>query len=429
MADLKIHLGLLGADDSVTQIEDVAGDFPEIELHSIVYWKESDVIRLLQPHLDSVSMWLFSGKVPYSIAQQWGGIAVPSFYVPHTGASLYKTLLYLAHEQHLPVSQLSFDTLHPAELSNLMDEVGITAPFHLRHYENLIDPDDLVQYHYELWASGQTKAAVTCVRSTHLELIGRHVPAYHIVPARDAIAAVLESIVQTHSIIHLQGAQIAVQLMDTPSIQPDDLALETERQLHLYAKRLHGVCHALKHGRFEVIATRGPVEEATQEFSSLPGQNILVGLPINRLTCGIGIGHTLAEANDHAYAALRHAQNRGIGSWYGVLEDKTVIGPLGFQQETLTYSYADSVLQELSQHVSLSVTTLSKLQSIIQLLDRDQISANELAESMNILPRSARRILMVLEQHGLASIVGEQAPYVRGRPRKVYRIHFPTAEA
>jgi predicted ArsR family transcriptional regulator len=51
-----------------------------------------------------------------------------------------------------------------------------------------------------------------------------------------------------------------------------------------------------------------------------------------------------------------------------------------------------------------------------------EINAHELAQSMQILPRSARRILMELESKGLAKVVGEESPNPRGRPRKVYRI-------
>ena len=55
-------------------------------------------------------------------------------------------------------------------------------------------------------------------------------------------------------------------------------------------------------------------------------------------------------------------------------------------------------------------------------LSSEVISSQELAQYMQITQRSARRILTELEEKGFAEIVAEEKPYMRGRPRKVYKI-------
>jgi len=62
------------------------------------------------------------------------------------------------------------------------------------------------------------------------------------------------------------------------------------------------------------------------------------------------------------------------------------------------------------------------LKSIIKKRLKEEISASELAQYMQITPRSARRILNELEVNGLALVVAEESPRATGRPRKIYKL-------
>jgi len=120
---------------------------------------------------------------------------------------------------------------------------------------------------------------------------------------------------------------------------------------------------------------------------------------------------------------LLHAKEHGNGSMMVVFDDKTISGPLG-QPEQITYDFSSEHLQSISEKTALSVTTLSKLESILRKLGKKEINAHELAQQMKIMPRSARRILTELEGNGLAQVVAEETIHPRGRPRKVYQIEL-----
>ncbi|MFJ7936285.1 hypothetical protein [Sporosarcina sp. NPDC096371] len=62
------------------------------------------------------------------------------------------------------------------------------------------------------------------------------------------------------------------------------------------------------------------------------------------------------------------------------------------------------------------------MKSIIKKRAREEISASELAQFMQITTRSARRILSELEGDGLAHVMAEESPLMAGRPRKVYKL-------
>ena len=93
--------------------------------------------------------------------------------------------------------------------------------------------------------------------------------------------------------------------------------------------------------------------------------------------------------------------------WMVFFDDKTVAGPLGMREQ-LAYEYASEHLQEIGRTTSVSVATLSRLASVWKKNRQPGISAQELAVQLQILPRSARRILTELERQGVISFTPEK---------------------
>ncbi|MGG6437712.1 winged helix-turn-helix domain-containing protein [Saccharococcus caldoxylosilyticus] len=430
---IRIRLGILGADDSLNIIQTIAQEYKELDCVPVVYWDESEIMDLIRPLLPKVDMWLFSGQVPYSIVKESGEVDVPLFYVPHTGASLYRTLLQAYYERQIPVHQLSFDTYHPSEIERLLEEVGIRDPVeYVKHYQGGISAEELAEYHYTLWKQGKIKAAVTCLRTAHLELEKLGVPVYRVLPARATVESVVQMIIRTGEMLDIQNAQIAVQMMEVDSLS----ALNTEafstdeiykmemkvtEKLLQYAKKIQGSLKCAGPGRYVIFTTRGALKEMTDQYKTVPAADEMEHIHDEIATCGIGIGRTAYEAEIHAGKAFLHAKKYGKGAWMVVFDDGTIAGPLG-RAERIHYSLDSEELQQLSQQTNLSVATLSKLRAILRKLGKNEIQAHELARYMQILPRSARRILKELEDAGIAEVIGETNPYPRGRPRKVYRI-------
>ncbi|MES9682912.1 transcriptional regulator [Bacillus sp. AFS001701] len=430
----KIRLGLLGSDDSIDVIQSVIKEYPEFECTPIIYWREEEIPDLLSPVANDFDIWLFSGKVPYAIAKSWGGITRPMFFTPHTGPSLYKTLLQIFYHNQIAMEQISFDNFHYDELNSILDEAEIKANhLFLKYYEGEeVDAKVLAGYHYELWKSGKTKAAVTCLRSAHIELEKMGVPVYRVLPAKSAIESVLNLALRTYEMLHFKESQIAVQMIEIDSyfglakdtFSTDEIykiEIKMAEKLLVYANKVQGSLKSAGPGRYVIFTTRGLLQDITNEFSIIPNLEDLEELKKEVITCGIGIGKTAYEAEIHAGRALFHAREYGKGSWMVALDNRTIVGPLG-REEQITYSYVSKELQKISEQTSLSISTLSKLESILKKLGKSEIGAHELAQYMQIMPRSARRILKELEEQGIAQVIGEETPYSRGRPRNIYKI-------
>ncbi|QSO47280.1 helix-turn-helix domain-containing protein [Alicyclobacillus mengziensis] len=417
----KIRLGVLGADDSLSVIEQVAKEFAEFSVIPVVYWEESEIPDRIKPYLSEVDAWLCSGQVPYSISQELQ-LERPIFYTRHSSEGLYQVLLYLSHERGLHISDLSFDTLSPDTMNGLLADLGTDAKLYLKHYTGVIDSEELVQFHQSLWEQGCTKVAVTCLRSAQLKLQQIGIPAMHITPTKSEVRQVLETIPKTCHLLASREAQVAVQLIHR-SVKGADVPEQVfDAAIHRYARHLQGTKQQVHTNRWAVYTTRGAIDEITTHFTMRPPFATVTALADDVVCGGMGVGATVREAFDRARLALEQAQIYGPGNWAGALETNTILAPLGDVNGGLALEYGREDLQQLSGEVPLSALTLSKIASVLTKRKSTRITVNELAEYFNILPRSARRILLRLEEHGLATIVGEETTYQRGRPRKIYDI-------
>ena len=295
---MKLRLGILGADDTLEIILSVARKYEELDLMPIVYWEEEDVIDKLRSYAETVDMWLFSGKVPYSIAKAWGGISKPMFYVPYTGSSLYRTLLHIANERRWKLELLSYDTFKPFALEQTFAEANIEAkPVFLKYYPSTISTQELSNYHYNLWRTNQTQGAVTCLRSAYLELQKRGVPVFRVLPAISSVEATLTVILRTQETLHFRDAQIAVQLIevDTFVMMTKDrfstdeihrIELKVTKKLLEYTKKVQGSLKVAGPGRYVIFTTRGLVQGITGNFTLVPDiENIRMFK--DAVTCGM----------------------------------------------------------------------------------------------------------------------------------------------
>lgn len=425
---MSIRLGLIGVEDNLKLIESVVNEFPEFQCLPFLHYYEKDVIELLTAHSNEVDMWLFSGIYPYTVAKKWGKASQPMFYVPYTGSSLYKTLYHILYHHQLDIKKLSFDALPELELKQVYHELDVhfTQNYLCEHYSSM---EEVIEHHYQLWSTGETSAAITCAWQVQKELENLGVPVFRVTHTKSAIVSVLNMVLRTNEMLRFKDRQIAVQIFDIDA--PSELSksafssdeiytikIKNTQKLLKYAKRVQGSLKTIGSGRFVIFTTRGALSEVTNDFTIAPD---IEQITTEAITCGIGIGQSAYDAEIRANNALANAMEYGIGNWIVAFEDKTFKGPLG-KPESISYSYNGKNVQTISEQTSLSVSTINKIQSIIKKIGSIEMTAQDLAIHLNILPRSARRILTQLEMNGFAEEVGDENPYPRGRPRKLYRI-------
>ncbi|HHT7190317.1 TPA: ArsR family transcriptional regulator [Bacillus cereus] len=428
---MSISLGLLGPRDSMEVIQKYLKKYNDITCIPIECLTEEDLNKHVLPHKNHITMWLCTGPITYDIVQKWGGISDPIFHISYQGSAIYSIFLQLSHEHQIKVDEISYDSFSLDEIDKVLQEAGIKTS--VQYVESkTIELQSLIDFHYNCYKKGYTKAAITGHPiQEQLQLLG--VPAYRIFPTEISVDSTVHQIQKMYEMLHFKRSQIAVQIIEYDAAfvglantafttdKLHEIEIEFMKKLRTYTKRIQGSILTIGPGRYVIFSTRGFLQDITHDFTRIAEIDSFKGLKKEAETCGIGIGHSAYEAEINAWNALLQSREWGKGSWAVCFDDKKIAGPLG-KEEQLTYSYISDEIQSIRKKTSLSVSTLHKLKSIIKKRLNAEISANELAQYMQITTRSARRILSELEVNGLAHVIAEENPRTKGRPRKIYKL-------
>lgn len=428
---MKIRLGVIGDEACIKIVEEISNEYPKFSIRYFTFNTREDTVSIIQAQEDETDMWLLLEPSAYLYAKEWGGSRKPLFHIPYRGASLFKTLCEIFYNENLAIQDISFDTVPYSDIKRGFAEMNIQYgdTIFVNDFCVQTPVNEVFQYHYDLWKNSKTKAAVTCIGKVKDMLKEAGVPAYRVLPVRLSVRSMFYNMLREFDLQIVKDAQIAVQVFEFCILTDDEKVYSTDeiyneeikltQKLIAYAKKVRGSLKSVGQGKFFVFTTRGLLKYITDNFSAIPQIEEFEASEHKLIACGIGIGLSAYEAEFNATTALRNAKRYEKGTWMIVFDDKTITGPLG-KKEQLTYSHFSDELQSISYKTSISVATLSKIVGIMEKKKSNTISAQDLAQYMHILPRSARRIIARLEECGIAIEAGEENPNPRGRPRKLY---------
>jgi len=434
-----MQVAVIGPANLVQSIMDIGQQYPGLNLIPLIYRQEEEANELALRRRGQVEAFLFAGRIPYEIvSRQFQD--VPMVYIHHTSSGLNRVLFQAMRDSDVAASfcpRISVDVLHLNEIQTAMEDLGMQVDeLYVKEYLSGQNTEILVQFHYELWLQKKINYALTCVSSVYDRLQALGVRSYRVIPTRSVIADALKKVQLERKNWEVGSTQLAVFMVRLNEIA-DGRAGNTDnaRECPDISAILSNFSGQAKTWVFwsernttTFVTTRGAIEVLTRNFSLSPLPKLVSLAPGWSVCQGIGIGWTANDAEMHAKEALVKAAME-IDACYAVLENRTILGPLG-KNTQLTYSSRsqDPLRLAMAKRVGLSVGTLNKLMALQGQIAKPSLTALELANWFGITLRSARRLLSLLINHDLASVVGEEQPINKGRPRQVYALRFP-AEA
>ncbi|QDR81865.1 GTP cyclohydrolase [Sporomusa termitida] len=430
----KIRLAIVGPSDSVSLAYAVAAERNDILAPQvIVYQDAAQVPEIMRARCPEFDMWLFSGIVPYHYALS---VAThkPVFYIPHTGCSLYRALFEITYIKKLKLHRISFDTYNQADVEETFKDINLPLPtIYVKPFADVVSAKDFANHHYELWQAGKIDIAVTCFLATYERLKELGVPVIRVWTTRSNIRTTLDVAINSCLAQRFKGTQLAIQeiaideydniVRASSSYNVKRMEMCLYKILIDYAEMLKGSLVSRGDGQYTLYSTRGILEDSTNELTIIPILEEISCQVKAAVSGGIGFGVTAYDAEQNAFRALGMAQQKGKGLWLAVNDDREVIGPLSSAVHLKYSVQADAAsCKRVADQLNLSVTTVNRLLAVIDKLDKDTIGAEELGVYLTITSRSARRILTILVENGLAEFAGEEM-IAKGRPRKLYKIN------
>jgi predicted transcriptional regulator len=400
-------IGVVGPSDLVASSSRILKGLRGVEVVPLRYRRETDTPKVMAEAPGSVDAWLFTGVVPYQIAAAQNLLDRPAAHVEYTGATLMRALVQLLREGR-DVTSLSIDVLDEAEVGETFGEVGLpTRGVRVLPYRPGLTLDEILAFHHEARAT----VAITCLRSAY-EKLRTEQTTLRLAPSVHSVRSAVNSLLLVHDALRSDDAQIALGLVE---ISPD-----AESALRREAGSLGGSVIRYDDKRWLVIATRGPLEQATASFTEL-GMLTRLKEQFGPVRIGFGIGGSGTETEALARRALGRARTAGRTAAVVSLRNDIDLVLVG---GATPRAQQRSKLQLLAQRAGLSKATLERLQELVHSTPEDGLTTRSVADYLGIQPRTARRVLNRLERAGLADATGTQLGTGSGRPLVVYRVHL-----
>ena len=269
----------------------------------------------------AIDVCLFASRVPYEYARTAGVLNCPATFVPLGGSALYAALLRAGRDTGHDPARSSVDVLARGDVEEAFAELGLpTSGVHIR--EDSGSPAVIASFHERLWRRKQTSVAFTCLQSVAARLSAAGVPVFTLRPTGNDIRMALRTAALLGGYRRLEDAQLALAIVEVPALRDggrraaprqsrEELRLTVHRFLVQEAQRIHAAVSPTSDHGFLVVATRGSLARATDGFRVPPfAERARSDLGVT-IEVGIGLGRTAVEAEAHARASLGRVQAPG----------------------------------------------------------------------------------------------------------------------
>lgn len=430
-------IGVVGPDRTVERILKVAEEFNhEIKCIPFPYEDEAEIQWILQQHRGKVKGWLFSGPVPYTIAEKYLEAEDTVAYCQTMGGGFYLCCLQMAAAHGVILQRLSVDIVESeVDIEKLLQATGIPCQdVYVKYYNRQYNPEEIIQFHLQLWRAGKIDGVITALRSVMNALKSEGVPVYHFTLTEREIYHSIKIIIEKVQSSYFKNTQVGLVIIEVGSYGEIIEKAKTPYDLQLLELRLKEIllplCKSLDGylldkgtGVYEIFSSRGAVQREIAMLQSTIEQLIVavnINVPIN---AGIGFGETVFATEINAHRALRNTRGQKAARIVIVQDDGTIVEAMSHQQ-TLHYDFYsnDADLLKKLNDVSVGIKTYRKIENIVQRMGWESFSAAQLATQLSVTDRNVRRILNSLCAAQLVEHAGEENAATRGRPNKLYQL-------
>ena len=417
-------IGVLGSKKAVDTMMTLVEDYPQYSFLDLSYNDETESEGIFRRNKERMDVCLFTGPWPYTkvlSALGTSGAGIPMVYANHTGG-LYQTIARMLING-ADLSRVSIDVISEDDAKTAFSEIGYQPEkLFLMPFVGAVPRESFISFHRELWREGRTTSMITLLSTAYRDLKQERLPVYHssvgVVAMREAVA---------RAVLELQSVKLREQQLVVGLVEVTDAPQEALGQaLMEYGERVGLGVVPMDGGRYALFLTRGGLKQITNGFRSFHLPEKLSEMFLTTVHCGLGVGPTVNTCYSKALMALNYARKEDESCAYVIFDDGQVNGPLVGNSAGLAYNRR-SIDRRVLANVDdsgLGVATLSKVKAALADTGSVLTTPEQLADSLRISKRNARRILVKLSDAGLATIIGIDQPGTRGRPQRVFQVHL-----
>ncbi|QKY70583.1 hypothetical protein [Lentibacillus sp. CBA3610] len=429
---MQVKIAVFARKDIINRLNSFINETEDIEIYPFAFNEAEETAELVEKAF-MCDIYLFAGPLPYLYAKKIiDKKRLPAVQVDFDPYMILTSLYQLKHYDDQKLSRLSIDIQDSTHIDEVFFEIDNNKDdIYTYSYgsDNTINIRQIADYHQLLYDGKKVDYVLTSIHEVEQILRERGVPAscmhipklnlMHAIEKAKSIAAINQS----------QSAQIVagyVRIKNFDAIKSEqgdfytqELQLKLHRILQDYAQRTHASVLSDNNNQFVLFGTRGILDHITNHYRDFPLLKTIEHELNTPVDIGFGLGLTAKQAENNAKLALRASDDKDEGTCYIVNERRDMIGPLGVKKEFNPSALYRSLIHEAKLNNELSYNFID----FIEVRNNEPFSSNDIAKYYGVTKRSAERTIKKLMAGNVIKASGEEKPYVKGRPRKLFKLN------
>lgn len=441
-------IGLAGHPIKLKEIEKVLStidrglELRKLEFTEIAYDVQARRFKELQDCCDII---IIGGYYDYLYFCSNVAFTKVTGYIENNINSLFRSLI-VAQCKGYDIANISVDGYTRKELSETYEEIGVDMK-DVRVYSWYVDKplspgtiNELTGFHEKNYQRKSASVCLTCISLVYERLTASGIPAVMIRATYENIRAAyerlrLEYMLRTKSLIDTVILNINVADRAGTFRNEDEYLANVEKlhiaeQIFLFAHKLLAAVEELNLGHYLITVNASMLERETKFFKNISLLDATSKYSRCKLSIGAGYGGSMLEIQRNARSALNKAKKQNASCVYVVHDQVNITGPIFREPSQLDAGGTQSnhggagEAASIAKHTGLGISTIEKLQYIIERYKSNTFTVNELALIYGVSQRSMYRIIDKLIKQGYAEENDRQTSGKAGRPSRIIQINL-----
>lgn len=425
-------IGVIGPSTSCEKIQkDIMTISPETQV--LLYMREQSpqAIEVIEECEEACDAILFTGLGPMSSVVKRHTPTKPYECISKGLVSLSRVFLDMQKSGHR-LDRFSIDVVETEMMEDAFYEMDINPSEIYMNPFSSYDETIYIHWHLKLFQDKKVDAMLTGFVWVYDFMRKQNYPVFYLPTMRSAVREAFTKLESRCALNEARYSGISAEVLritaasDNPNNYYSDKIDRNKAENHIieYAQELQASFSGNGRNEYVIFANKGYTksEENYRLLTALRQKVARTGFHLN---VGIGNALTAYQSESNARKALHHSLLSKEYYSYLVDENDNLFGPLG-QEESLEYELvsSDATIQKIADATGMSATSIARIQSIIKVKKSNIFDIDQLADCLQVTPRSARRIAARLTEAGYASVCAKESSTGAGRPKSLFELTF-----
>lgn len=417
---MKTKIGVFGDTKTVHRVRNLAENYSQMELLPFIYESVTEVADKIERAF-MCDMILFTDYCSYQHASEKIKKKQTLIYVDYDEYTFLSSILRL--KKLYSLNRISIDVPKKIHINELLQDMQMTdLQIHAYEYEKnqIIPESEIAFYHLKLYNEGKIDGVLTSKIAVSEYLKAENVPVYQLqLPNKN----IIDALEKTQELIDLAEHHSTQLVTGIISVKEGDKISQEQindltQCLNIFSEETDAMLIPCKNNHFLLVGTKKLLQNLKNHYRDFPLIQEIEGILASPVNIGFGFGLTPRSSLKHAQQAHSQCNAETHSISYIVNERQETIGPIGIKRDIDTSKLFHALIHKARLNNELSYNFID---FIIE-RNNEPFSSNDIADFYKVTKRSAERTVNKLLTGDVIRVAGEERPYLKGRPRKLFSL-------